>query len=162
MTSSLDQHIAAGYALAQQGSTDDVIAYFERLVAQFPDEARAHYELACARDRADREVEAVAAYRAAMQLGLSGDELRSAYLGLGSTLRNVGEYAESLQLLTEACARYPGYAPLRLFLALTQCSAGQERQAVIQLMDYICEHIDLDGYDRALNYYRNELKAAET
>src|SRR3954469_16492342 len=92
--------------------------------------AIAEYETACEHDRNGREAEAIVNYRRALELGLAGDDRRGALLGLGSSLRNVGEHTESVSALEQAVEEFPEYLPLRAFLSLSQHSAGQTAQAV--------------------------------
>ncbi len=160
MSTNIKEALAIGRNLSRSGHDDEAIAYFQQVLASYPADPRAHYALACAFDRAGREQEALAPYRQAMALGLAGNDLRGAYVGLGSTLRNVGAYAEAIEVLDAGIALFPGYAPLPIFRALACCSAGQERNAVLHLIEFLLEHGDLDGYDTAIRYYVDELKTS--
>src|SRR5216117_481264 len=53
-------------------------------------------------DSAGREAEAVVEYRAAFEAGINDEDLPGAFLGFGSTLRNVGELEESERVLRDA------------------------------------------------------------
>src|SRR5215203_741199 len=76
-------------------------------------------ERAFAHDTAGQETEAIPEYRAAIEAGLEDDELLGALLGLGSSLRNVGELEESARVLRQGVTRFPDHAALRVYLALT-------------------------------------------
>lgn len=158
---SISEHdIKTGRDFARNGDPDASIAFFRGLIATYPDDPRAHYELACSFDREGREEEAVAPYKRALALGLPEPHLQGLLLGLGSTLRNVGAFDEAVALLTGAVARYPEHADLRVFLAFARHSAGDHAGAVVTLLDLVMASpgIVLHGYERAIRYYTDELR----
>ncbi|MFN8372822.1 MAG: tetratricopeptide repeat protein [Anaerolineae bacterium] len=155
----LQSRIATGRALEKEGSEQQAIDYFHSLLAEYPDNALVEFEFGGAYDFAGYEAEAIPHYRRAMKLGLPDDELARAYVQLGSSLRNVGEFDEAVQLLTEGVAKFPDYRPLKVFLALAQHSAHQAQAALVTLLDVLLLDADrLDGYVRALHYYTDELR----
>lgn len=160
MAMGFEEKVAAGRELAKAGDGAGSIAHFQGLVTEYPDEPRAWYELACSFDREGREEEAVAPYKRALALGLAEPDLQGALLGLGSTLRNVGAFDEAVQLLTDACERFPERADLRVFLAFARQSAGDGNGALATLLNLILESpgIDVHGYERAIRYYTDELQ----
>lgn len=113
-------------------------------------------------DRNGEELEAIPHYRKALELGLSAGDRAGAMLGLGSSLRNVGQVDESLLILRRAVAEFPNDSALVAFLALSLHSAGQHTASVIQLLALVVQHVPLDGYDRALSFYLDELRAQES
>jgi Flp pilus assembly protein TadD len=156
----LEGKIAAGRQLARDGDGEASIAFFRELVKRYPDDPRAHYELACSFDREGREEEAVAPYKTALDLGLPEPHLQGLMVGLGSTLRNVGAHQESVEFLTRAVERYPDYADLRVFLAFARHSAGDHAGALVEALDVILSTpgVDLHGYDRAIRWYTDEIR----
>src|SRR6187549_961575 len=126
--SDLQTRIAAGCALEKDGSEQEAIDYFQKLAEEIPDNALVEFEFGGAYDFAGQEAEAIPHYRRAMKLGLPDDELARAYVQLGSSLRNVGEFDEALQLLTEGVAKFPEHRALKVFLAFAQHSAHQPQQ----------------------------------
>ncbi len=84
-------------------------------------------------------------------------------VGYGLTLRNVGRVSEAVALLREAARERPDYPALRVFLALALNSNGAHGEALATMIDVVLTGdgaAALDGYDRALRYYRDELVAA--
>lgn len=160
MKRSHEEEIAAGRQLARDGDGEASIAYFREFVERHPDDPRAHYELACSFDREGREEDAVAPYRKALDLGLPEPHLQGLMVGLGSTLRNVGAYQESVEFLAAAVERYPDHADLRVFLAFALYSAGDHAGALVEALDVIltAPGVDLHGYDRAIKWYTDELR----
>ena len=156
---SFDDEIAAGHALKRAGDEEGAIRHFQRLVERRPEEPRAHAELAYAYDFAGWEEQAVAPYRRALELGLPEVHLPGHLLGLGSTLRNLGQIEESVRVLHDAVARFPDRADLKVFLAFSLYSAGEPATALVTLLDLILASpgIDLHGYERAARYYTDEL-----
>jgi tetratricopeptide (TPR) repeat protein len=116
-------------------------------------------ERAFAHDTAGRESQAIPEYRAAIEAGLEDDELLGALLGLGSSLRNVGELEESARVLRQGVTRFPDHAALRVFLALTRWTSGHQSDAFRELVEALFR-ADAPGmarYQRAIRGYSAEL-----
>ena len=118
------------------------------------------YETACAHDRDGEEAEAIPHYEKALELGLSERDRPGALVGLGSSLRNVGRHQEAVELLCKAVNEFPDDPALHSFLGLAQHSAGLASSSVATLLGVITEHVPLKGYDRALKFYRDEIKTS--
>ncbi len=158
----LDAQLEAGRQLEREGKEQEAIEYFRALVERYPDNPRVRFEYAGAHDFAGQEAEAIPIYREAMRLGLGGDDLARAYVQLGSSLRNVGQNQEAIELLTEGLSRFPAYAPLRIFRALALYSAGQHQDAVVELLEVMLAQPEiLNGYGRAIRYYTDEIKSPQ-
>lgn len=156
-----EEDIVRIWELNRGGHGEEALTLARSLVEHFADEPRAHFEYAGALDFQGREAEAVAPYRRAQALGLSGDDLPRLHVQLGSTLRNIGEYDEAERFLAEGRARFPDHAGIQAFHALALVSAGRCPEAVVTLLDLIvsrAEHVGLDGYDRAISAYADELR----
>lgn len=158
---SIAELIARGEALERDDEAA-AIAYFAELSARFPENASVLFAYAGAFDYAGREADAVAPYRQARELGLTEDELKRWYVQFGSTLRNVGEYAESVAVLSEGHTRFPDDVAIACFLALAQHSAGEPARALRTALEAVLAEsaagrIDLRRYDRALDWYAKDL-----
>lgn len=108
---------------------------------------------AIALDMAGQERLAVPMYRRALSIGLSGDDLHTALVGLGSSLRTIGETRAAIRTLQRARRLFPRDATIILFLALAHCDAGQTKLAIRQLADGLLKESSqprLAGYRRAL------------
>ncbi len=110
-------------------------------------------------DSAGREAEAVVEYRAAFEAGVDDEDLPGALLGFGSTLRNVGELDESERVLRQAVTRFPEHAALRVFLAFTRWTSGDQRGAVQELIEALfrADAVGMARYERAIRGYADEL-----
>jgi len=157
----LDKLIADGEALARDGQEDAAIAYFQRLTAEHPGDPRLAFALGGAFDFAGREAEAMPPYLRARQLGLSGDDVPRWYVQVGSTLRNLNQTKEAVDLLAEGAAHFPDDAAIRIFQALALFSDGRGGDALAGMLDLIVKHsgaIDLRHYERSIRAYADALR----
>ena len=86
-------------------------------------------------DAAGREAKAIPFYRRAIARGLSRADLRDALIGLGSSLRSVGQTRAAIRTLQKARTLFPRDPAVVLFLALAHASAGQHALALRQVAD---------------------------
>jgi tetratricopeptide (TPR) repeat protein len=145
--SSFDAHDEATFrakldALAAERPPGDAIALFER---------------AGAFDSTGMEKEAAPLYRQALAAGLPGDRRRRAVIQLASTLRNLGEFDESVALLRAERERPSDSLDdcVTAFLALALADTGREREALSLALTALARH--LPRYNRSLAYYANDL-----
>lgn len=151
--------------LNRSGHHEEALQTAHGLVTRFPSSPRAHFVLAGTFDFQDREAEAVSPYQRAWELGLSGDDLPRFYVQYGSTLRNVGQVDESVRVLQEGRERFPDDAAIQAFLALALFSAGCAAAALALALSVLVEKagtVDLQGYERALREYIDELQRPDT
>ena len=81
-------------------------------------------------------------------------------LGLGSSLRNVGELDESLEVLRAATTRFPEHRALAVFYAYSLWSSDRGADAMRVLVETLLAASDapeLKRYDRSLRGYAAEL-----
>ena len=129
-------------------------AKIEQLVAELPaDSAVVAFERGCAFDSTGHPDRAVQFYRRALDLGLAGERRRRAVIQLSSSLRNLGQAAESLDLLTAELeqASDPLDDAVSAFLALALVDNGREREAVSVVLCALAPH--LPRYRRSLGNY---------
>lgn len=86
-------------------------------------------------DAAGREKQAIPLYRLALARGLADEDLHTALIGLGSSLRTVGKTAAAITTLRKARRLFPRDAVVIMFLALAHYDAGQRDLVVRQLGD---------------------------
>lgn len=149
--------------LRAMGREADYLDAAVALARAHPEAIGAQIEAAYACDRFGREEDAIGFYDAAWALGVPDEARRTFLVGYGSTLRNVGRAAESIEVLRQAVGEYPDFAPLPAFLALSLHSAGRHAEALATALVVVIalghEAGALDGYDRALAEYRDQLLA---
>jgi len=136
------------YALAQTLADD--------WLSREPNLAAAHYFAAWSRDAQELEADALIHYEKALKLGLSGEDLRGALLGAGSTYRNRGQLARSEETLRRGIQTYGEVSEFSAFLALTLYSGGRCREAISILLKLLADTASdthIRRYERALRYY---------
>ncbi|GAB4200264.1 MAG: tetratricopeptide repeat protein [Roseiflexaceae bacterium] len=152
--------LAQARALRAAGQHEQARDLLVKLAAQHPQDATVQYEAACVHDSLGLERAAVPYYRAAIRLGLPDAELRGAYLGLGSTLRTLGEYAAAQQTLAEGLERFPAAAELRVFGAMVAYNQGRHHDAVAGLLRLLADTSadpQVQDYARAIRFYADDL-----
>jgi hypothetical protein len=115
---------------------------------------RQELEQAFAYDRKGLEAEAIPHYERAIAAGLDDEQLAKAMLGLGSSLRNVDRFDESVTVLEDAVARFPDHQSLPVFLAFSLWSAGRGNEALALLARRLG---DGTGYERAIGEYADDI-----
>jgi predicted Zn-dependent protease len=152
--------IQHGWATADADAPEPAVTYFRDLLAHHPRDRHALLAYASALDFAGREADAAPAYERAFAEGLDGDDLRQGLVQYGSTLRNLGRFADAVTALRQADDQFPGQASVKAFLALALTSAGRCHEAVQILITLTLERIDSDElqqYQRALRSYAADL-----
>lgn len=144
------------HALRAAGRFDELVAAARNLAAAHPTEVTAQLEAAYACDRYGEETDAIGYYDAAARLDIPSDQRKQFLVGYGSTLRNVGRVAEAIAHLQAATVELPDSAALAAFLALALHAAGRHDEAMVAALDAVLRG-PLDGYERALRFYRDEL-----
>ena len=131
-----------------------------RLASEFPTNPVVQYKTACVYDYIGEEKEAIPYYLAAIENDLPGDDLRGAYLGLGSTYRTLGQYAESKKILQAGLGQFPDANEMKVFLAMTLYNLGEHHEAVSSLIKIVAETTSdekIQNYERAILFYAEDL-----
>lgn len=128
---------------------------------KFPQSAELNYLAASICDVERTENEAVPFYLKSLELGLSGNSRRDAYLGLASTYRCLGNYPKSKEIFMKGIEEFPSYRPYYVFLALTENNLGNPETSIKLLLEQIIDTTsdqDIKSYERALRFYSTRLK----
>lgn len=126
-------------AIAQRGAGQVEQAEFAlaALCEAHPELPEPWYHLAWARDLQGKEAEAAPAYEQAIALGLLGEALQGALLGLGSTYRWLGQSAEAIATLERGVEAFPEDEAMRVFRALAWHQGGRSDEAVAELLELL-------------------------
>ena len=127
---------------------------------EHPQHAELHYEVACLHDTLGRETQAIPLYQKGIALGLSEASLRGAWLGLGSSYRSTGQYAEALAAFEQGLARFPDAAEFRVFRAMACYNLGHHKEGMESLLAVLAVTTtapDLTPYRRAIALYAEDL-----
>jgi tetratricopeptide (TPR) repeat protein len=139
---------------------DEARQLLVQLAREYPTNPIVQYKTACVYDFLGLEKEAVPYYHAAIENDLPDAELRSAYLGLGSTYRILGRYADSKKTLLEGLKAFPNAGEIKIFLAMTLYNMAEHHEAVSSLLKVIVDttgNADIKNYERAIRFYANDL-----
>ena len=142
------------------GQVKQVLQRLQELDRRCPNVAEINYQLAWTCDVLGRETEALPYYEKAVALGLPENELSGALLGLGSTLRNLGQPERSAEVLRSGRAQFPDNREFDVFLALTLHELGRHGEALQLVLEALCDTTEdpgLTAYQRALRHYAGKL-----
>jgi len=148
-------------SLRRAGKHEEACALAVALVAQSPEDTELQYQAACVHDFLGREASAVPFYLAAISGGLSAEHLRSAYLGLGSTYRALGQYAQAEHTLREGLVQFPDAAELKAFLAMALHNLGKSKQAIELLLTVLAQssnEVHIQGLREAILFYAQDIE----
>src|SRR4030095_9440033 len=104
---SLQEKLASALKLRETEKHEEARQLLLELHNEFPNDPQANYQCAWIHDLLGLEREAIPFYEKAIQEGLSGDDLKSALLGLGSTYRCIGEYRKSIDTFQQGLTLFP-------------------------------------------------------
>ena len=145
-------------ALIAEDRNDEAIAVLELFLVEHRDDAEALYQLGSAHDSAGNEAQAVDPYRRALEIGLPPERELATQIQLASTLRNLGEMGESVEILRAALAAHPEHRAARMFLSLALVSDDQGAAAVHELLDLLLVNPGPpEAYARSLRWYADDL-----
>ncbi len=148
-------------SLRQQGRHEQGRILAVEIAGASPEDALVQYEAACVHDYLGLEAEAVPYYVRAIELGLPAEELRGAYLGLGSTYRVLGRYKQAIATLEKGLATFLGGREFIVFKAMAEHNAGRSKQAVEALLRVIAEtssDAQVQKFRRAIMLYAEDVE----
>ena len=156
----MTEKIREAVELRRAGQAQEARQLLETCLIDDPSHAGANYQMAWTCDSLGLEKETAPYYEKAIANGLSGEELRGAMLGLGSTYRCLGLYEDSKRVLDQAVLKFPEDRAFRVFRALTMYNLGAADLAVgtllIELLDTTSDASIL-LYKKALRFYADKL-----
>ena len=142
------------------GQSREILPRLKSLAERHPNVAEISYQLAWTCDVLDRAADALPYYEKAVALGLSPNELSGALLGLGSTLRLLGQLERSAEVLRSGQLQFPDNPEFAAFLALTLHAQGQHAEALRLALETLCATTDdpgLTAYQRAIRHAASKL-----
>ncbi|MEH7387193.1 tetratricopeptide repeat protein [Bacillus sp. JJ1521] len=130
------------------------------LVELSPEDPELNYQVAWSYDVLGLEVEAVPFYEKAITLGLEGEDLEGALLGLGSTYRTLGEYEKSEAVLLRGTEQFPENHAMKAFYAMVLYNLGRHQEAMGFLLKSLTgtsKDTSIQKYKRAIEFYADNL-----
>ncbi|WHZ59103.1 tetratricopeptide repeat protein [Metabacillus hrfriensis] len=131
-----------------------------KMSEDYPDNAEINYQIGIAYDNSGFGKDAIPYYVKAIEQGLSGPDLQRCLLGLGSTYRLLGHYAEAVETLHRGVTQFPEHRGLQIFYSLALYNTGNYKEAMeIVLMNLMETTNDenLQYFKRGISYYAQHL-----
>jgi tetratricopeptide (TPR) repeat protein len=155
----MDEKLKEAIRLREKGKGEASRKILLELATAHPENATILYQCAWTHDSMGLERDAINFYERAIQSGLGGEDLASAYLGLGSTLRGLGDYEKAVETLGKGVAAFPQHKALKVFLAMARYNHGQVKEAVSSLLILLTETGDpsITEFKRAILFYAEDL-----
>ena len=144
----LDEELDRIFTVRDRNHMQSTIDALLPILEKHPADARVLYELGGAYDTAGEEQTAQFFYEQALQAGLSGDLLRRCYVQYGSTLRNLGEFARSVEVFERARRDFPGSPSLAVFQAISLHASSRVDEAVAALLEVVAEGVHSPDIER--------------
>jgi tetratricopeptide (TPR) repeat protein len=142
------------------GQSREILPRLLQLDAKHPNVAEINFQLAWTQEVLGRAAEALPRYEKAVALGLPPNELSGALIGLGSTLRELGQLERSAAVLRSGQGQFPDNPEFAVFLALTLHAQGKPADALRLALETLCattEDPGLTAYQRAIRHAATQL-----
>ena len=147
----ISELIDAGLALKEQGNHQAAIEHFRQLNSTYPNHARIMFELAGSWQAFGVPEQAIPLYQQLMAMpksqGLNPKAMPRLYTQLGASLRLVGKFAESLEIVKEGISLFPEYRPLRAYYMFALHSAGFHQNAMLEALDLMLDSLAPSKWD---------------
>jgi tetratricopeptide (TPR) repeat protein len=144
----------------ENGEYEQAHTVLSGLLAASPDDPQVNYQMAWLCDVQGKEGEAIPFYERAVENGLTGEALRGALLGMGSTYRALGRYPQAVETLSRGMTTFPDAGEFPVFLAMALYNTGQHAEAVGLLLRALAEASQDEGIQRvrkAILFYHDKL-----
>jgi len=158
--STLQKKLVSAIELRESEKHEEARRLLLELHAEFPEHPQVNYQCAWIHDLLGLEREAIPFYETAVQTGISGDALKSALLGMGSTYRCIGEYQKSIETLQHALTLFPNSHEFKVFLGMAYYNIGEHAKALELLLNSLADTSSDEGilrYQRAIRFYSDKL-----
>ncbi|MFB5673924.1 tetratricopeptide repeat protein [Paenibacillus terreus] len=156
----MKEQLEKAMQLRSEGQLEASNQILVELVRLYPQDALVNYQCAWSFDVLGREREAIPFYEKAVSLGLAGEDLEGALLGMGSTYRTLGEYESSQRTFRKGMELFPDNRAMKVFYAMTLYNLQQHPQAMEILLQCIAESSsdsEIQKYKRAILFYSDQL-----
>ncbi|THA71593.1 tetratricopeptide repeat protein [Streptomyces sp. A0958] len=153
--------LTAAVRLREKGHPEEARKQLLTLAADHPHDAQVAYQTAWVHDVLGLEAEAVPHYERSLGAeGLAAEDRRGAFLGLGSTYRILGRYADAVSTLGRGLAEFPEDGAMQTFLAMSLFNTDHHHDAMQILLKIITTTSSdphIRQYRRAIEHYAQDL-----
>lgn len=146
--------------LRKEGNYKQSNEILTKLVELYPEDPTILFQCACSFDVMGEEAAAVPHYERAIALGLDGEDLEGALLGLGSTYRTLGEYEKSRNIFINGIKLYPTNNAMKVFYSMTLYNLQEHNSAMKILLNALAEtstDTTIKEYRKAIDFYADKL-----
>jgi tetratricopeptide (TPR) repeat protein len=137
------------------GQSKEIIPRLKSLDERHPNVAEINFQIAWSCDVLGLAADALPYYEKAVALGLPPNELSGALLGLGNTLRALGQQARAVEVLRSGKSQFPENREFDVFLSLALHELGQHTAALQLMIETLCDTTEdpgLTAYQRAIRH----------
>ena len=159
--STLQHRLHSAIQYRETGKHEEARQLLLELHSEFPEDPQVNHQCAWIHDLLGLEREAIPFYEKAIQNGLSGEDLKSALLGKGSTYRAIGEYQESIDTFQHALTLFPDCHEFKVFLAMALHNIHEHSRAMEFLLNSLADTSSDKGilrYRRSIKFYADKLE----
>ena len=156
----MDEQLEAAVGLREAGDPEAAREALLALARARPEDAVVQYQTAWAHDVLGLESEAVPFYERALELGLDDADLEGALVGLGSTYRTLGRYADAERILRRGREQFGAGRCFDVFLAMALYNLGRHAEAMELLLGTLAgssSEKSIQQYRRAILFYADKL-----
>ncbi|MGL5440702.1 MAG: tetratricopeptide repeat protein [Filifactoraceae bacterium] len=156
----LELELEMAIALRKEGKLKESNELLIKLVKKYPENSLINYHCAWSFDVLELEKEAIPYYEKAISQGLGDNDLKGAFLGLGSTYRTIGEYLKSKDVFVRGLKKFPKDNAMKTFYAMTLYNLGEHSLAMEILLTTLVETSsdpDINEYGKAIKFYSGVL-----
>lgn len=156
----MQKEVQKAIELRQQGNAVDSNLILLKVVEQFPSDPYVNYQCAWSFDVLGKEAEAIPFYEKAIELGLSGNDLEGAILGLGSSYRALGDYEKSKVVFQNGIQQFPNNRALQVFYSMVLYNLKEHDRAMEILLTSLIDTTSDEQilhYKKAIQFYSDKL-----
>jgi len=156
----VDEQLEAAVRLREAGELEASRQALLALARERPEDAVVQYQTAWVHDALGLESEAVPFYERALELGLDDADLEGALLGLGSTYRTLGRYADAERTLRRGREQFGTGRCFDAFLAMALYNLGRHGEAMELLLSALARSSSeqsIQRYRQAILFYAAKL-----
>lgn len=159
---SIDDLMEEAAQLQAKGDARAAIGVLLEVIEKQPTDPLVHEMVASSYDRIGQEANAIPHYEQALEHGLEGDDRLHAFIGLGSSQRALGRYADAAATLDRCLAEFPDSYAAQTFRTMAKYNDGDVKGAFEALLDLharTCGDEDVRSYRGALQLYAEDIEA---
>jgi len=156
----MNKEVDRAIDLRKQGKLKESNRLLVKQVQENANDAFIHYQCAWSFDLLGEESKAAPFYEKSIELGLSGQDLARAILGLGSTYRTLGKYEKSKKVFSRGRELFPDNKAIQVFYSMTLYNLKEYSAAMELLLECLTEttvNEEILNYKKAINFYADKL-----